>query len=240
MTPIIGPRTASHPTSMICDRCLSWEPNDRPASAQELGAELRSYLSTHAPANFAWVRSAPRIRSRLSLIGALLIGMAALFEAGRRTGWHQAKRSPINDKPNLAPAGAIQPPKTSELTRRAVDLMPQVDPGRDSIGTARRKEPGGTLLSSPDPLTRIVILKGMIPPKGTGCTIVCTVRESGVLVTCNGKQVVDCPGGPARFEVPPAFVIPDRRALFLGSMNGIVAFERVELIPLGDAGSHSK
>jgi len=36
------------------------------------------------------------------------------------------------------------------------------------------------------------------------------------------------------------WAIPDRHALFLGSMNGMVALERVELIPLGEAGGRSK
>jgi len=97
---------------LICDRCLSSDPKDRHASAQDLEAELRSYLSTHTPANFAWSRFSPKIRPRLFLIGSLLalITLAALFEAGRRTGLHQGQRSA-----DRARSAGIQPPSASEL-----------------------------------------------------------------------------------------------------------------------------
>jgi len=97
---------------LICDCCLSSDPKDRHASAQDLEAELRSYLSADAPANFAWSRFSPKIRPRLFLIGSLLalIAIAALFEAGRRTGLHQEQRSA-----DRARSGGIQPPSGSEL-----------------------------------------------------------------------------------------------------------------------------
>ncbi len=73
--------------------------------------------------------------------------------------------------------------------------------------------------------SRRVNVKGVIPPIGKHCTIVCTVLTSGVLITCSGETVADCPGGLSRFDVLDYWAIPDRQAFFLGSMNGIVAFE---------------
>jgi hypothetical protein len=74
---------------------------------------------------------------------------------------------------------------------------------------------------------------GVIPMYETS-TVTCVVRGSGVHVSCDGKTIIDWPGRPERLSLPPEWAVPDPKALFVGTGEGIVRFEKIEVIPLGD------
>lgn len=70
---------------------------------------------------------------------------------------------------------------------------------------------------------------------GKPSTIVCTVRESSVQVSCNGQQVLDWSGQPERLSMEGGFwsnLPPDK--LFLGSWGSKFQFSRIELEALAE------
>lgn len=63
-------------------------------------------------------------------------------------------------------------------------------------------------------------------------TLLCVVRESGVHITGDGVTVIDWSGQSDPLSLPAEWTMPDSQTLFLGSQEGILRFEAVELIPL--------
>jgi serine/threonine protein kinase len=73
---------------------------------------------------------------------------------------------------------------------------------------------------------------GGVIPMHVASTITCVVREAGVHVSCDGQTIMDWAGRPEQLGLPPEWRVEDTRALFLGSQEGIVCFERIEIIGL--------
>lgn len=62
----------------------------------------------------------------------------------------------------------------------------------------------------------------------------CVVRESGIHVQADGRTIIDWPGAAERLSLPEPWAMPRPGWLFVGSQQGIVRFDAIELIPLDD------
>ncbi|HEY3966093.1 MAG TPA: protein kinase [Planctomycetaceae bacterium] len=61
--------------------------------------------------------------------------------------------------------------------------------------------------------------KGKLFVKDKEAKITCTVRRDRIMCTFNGVKVVDWKGDSNRLAIPSNFTVPDRRAIFLGTMG---------------------
>lgn len=66
--------------------------------------------------------------------------------------------------------------------------------------------------------------------------IVCTVRKNHVVVTCDGRTVIDWQGEPERLSLGDYWQTPQDKVLFLGAYNCGYRFHRVTLRPLSGSG----
>jgi hypothetical protein len=75
--------------------------------------------------------------------------------------------------------------------------------------------------------------KSPVFPPGKPGTIVCSVRRSGVRVSCNGRPVMDWSGDPEQLDLDRRFWtdIPAGQ-LFLGAWSGTFRVSKMELAPL--------
>jgi len=66
--------------------------------------------------------------------------------------------------------------------------------------------------------------------------IVCTVREKGVTVTCDGRSLIDWHGDSSRLSLSAYWQTPNRKTLFLGAYDCRYRFHRVTLAPVTGRG----
>jgi hypothetical protein len=59
-----------------------------------------------------------------------------------------------------------------------------------------------------------------------------TVRSRGISVMADGRLLIDWRGDSRRLSVGGAWVVPDRRVLFVGSREGSFKFSKIELTPI--------
>jgi hypothetical protein len=74
---------------------------------------------------------------------------------------------------------------------------------------------------------------GGLIPMDRPFTLLCVVRESGVHITGDGATIIDWKGPSDRLSLPADWKVPDAKSLFIGSQEGIIRFEKIELIPIG-------
>jgi hypothetical protein len=67
-------------------------------------------------------------------------------------------------------------------------------------------------------------------------TLVCTVREQRVSVTCDGRPIIDWRGDAARLSLSDYWQTPRAEALFLGAYDCRYRFHRVTLTPITGKG----
>jgi serine protease Do len=75
---------------------------------------------------------------------------------------------------------------------------------------------------------------GGIFPLGRPAAIVVTVRHRSILVTVNGKTIVNWRGDPARLSVVPPSP-PGSRMLTIGAFGGYFRVDKLTLTPLPDS-----
>ena len=74
---------------------------------------------------------------------------------------------------------------------------------------------------------------GPVIPAGRRSTIVYTVREKHIQVTCNGKTVVDWRGEPSRLTTQRWWnTILKADGLYLGTLNCLYRIHSATLVPL--------
>jgi len=66
--------------------------------------------------------------------------------------------------------------------------------------------------------------------------LVCTVREAGVTVTCDGHPIIDWKGDASRLSLADYWQTPRQAALFLGAYDCRYRFHRVTLVPISGKG----
>lgn len=77
---------------------------------------------------------------------------------------------------------------------------------------------------------------GLYTKIGVPCTVVCTVRKSGVVVTVDGRTLVQFGGPYSRLSPSPVWRTRIPRALLLGTYESRVVFTRASLYPLSGQG----
>lgn len=66
--------------------------------------------------------------------------------------------------------------------------------------------------------------------------IVCTVRKNRILVTTDGRTMVDWIGAPNRLSVHPIWSVPDKQALYIGTYHSAFHITKLELTPITGEG----
>ncbi|HEX5445086.1 MAG TPA: hypothetical protein VFW87_14705, partial [Pirellulales bacterium] len=92
-------------------------------------------------------------------------------------------------------------------------------------------------LDQHDGATNETTRRGRLLPPGKPHTIVCTVRDGTVNVSCDDKQVLSWSGDPLRLTNSVFWTVPNHRQLFLGAWESEFKFTRVEMQPRRSASS---
>lgn len=70
--------------------------------------------------------------------------------------------------------------------------------------------------------------------------IICTVRKKSVVVTCDGRRVIDWQGDPSRLSLSDYWKTPNRNTLFLGAYDCRYRFYRATLSPISGNGKPTR
>jgi hypothetical protein len=63
-------------------------------------------------------------------------------------------------------------------------------------------------------------------------SIVVAVRKEGITVSSEGKTILDWKGRSSDFHVPPGFLVPNSKALYIGSFDSIFRIDEMTVIPV--------
>src|SRR5262249_12568660 len=72
---------------------------------------------------------------------------------------------------------------------------------------------------------------GMILPVGREATVVCTVRNDGVMATCDGKVIVDWKGNYRRLTFNKGWQVPNPNQLWIGEWSSVFHVSMLVLRP---------
>jgi hypothetical protein len=107
------------------------------------------------------------------------------------------------------------------------------------INYSRPNQPPASALENVDGLNvdrNATTLRAQLLAKSRPSAVVCTVREGGVTVTCDGRPVIDWKGQPSRLSLSDYWRTPHQNALFLGAYDCRYRFHRLTLTPISGSG----
>lgn len=107
------------------------------------------------------------------------------------------------------------------------------------INFVREGQPPASALEDIDGLNvdrNATTVRAKMLEKNRPSAIVCTVREKGVTVTCDGRSLIDWRGDASRLSLSDYWQTPNRKTLFLGAYDCRYRFHRVTLAPITGKG----